>query len=256
VSKGTSDLFTVSRFAELAGVTVRALHHYDRLGLLKPSGRTGAGYRLYTSRDLARLQQIVTLKFIGFSLEQIGEILDRKPFDLKSALHTQRQIIADKRRHLAVVMRAIEGAERALARSRECDWEKFRKIIEVIEMQNNTDWMKQYYGDKTWKKIQERRPQWSPELQEQATKDWTQLFRDVEAALGEDPSSPKAQELAARWRKLIESFTGEDGEISAGLGKLYADRANWPAGFQQQMAPFSNPKVMEFIHKAIAAAKK
>ncbi len=256
MNKGSGDCFTVSRFAESAGVTVRALHHYDRLGLLKPSGRTGAGYRLYTSRDLARLQQIVTLKFIGFSLEQIREILDRKPFDLRSALQSQRAIIGEKRRHLGTVVRAIEAAERALARSRGSDWEKFRKIIEVIEMQNNTDWMKQYYGDKAWKKIQERRPQWSPELQEQTTKDWTQLFRDVEAALGEDPAGPKAQALAARWRKLVEGFIGGDRDISAGLGKLYADRANWPAGFDKQMAPFGNPKVWEFIQKAMGCGKK
>ena len=256
MNKASDDLFTVSRFAELAGVTVRTLHHYDRLGLLKPSGRTGAGYRLYTSSDLGRLQQIVTLKFIGFSLEQIRGILDRKPFDLKDALRRQREIISDKRRRLGAVVHAIEAAERMLDRSRGCDWEKFRKIIEVIEMEKNTDWMRQYYGDKAWQKIQERRPQWSPELQEQATKDWTQLFRDVEAALGEDPAGARAQQLVARWRKLIESFTGGDRDVTAGLGKLYADRNNWPAGFQQQMAPFSNPKVMEFIQKAIAAGKK
>ena len=58
-------MYRVSEFAEKAGVTVRTLHHYDRMGLLKPSGRTNAGYRLYGERDLVRLQQIVTLKFIS-----------------------------------------------------------------------------------------------------------------------------------------------------------------------------------------------
>jgi DNA-binding transcriptional MerR regulator len=71
-------MYRVSDFAEKAGVTVRTLHHYDRLGLLKPSGRTEAGYRLYGERDFARLQQIVTLKFIGLPLRQIKDLLDRR----------------------------------------------------------------------------------------------------------------------------------------------------------------------------------
>jgi DNA-binding transcriptional MerR regulator len=61
----TRSIYQANEFAELAGVTVRALHHYDRLGLLKPSGRTNSGYRLYTDRDLVRLEQIVVLKFLG-----------------------------------------------------------------------------------------------------------------------------------------------------------------------------------------------
>ena len=67
-------MYRVSDFAEKAGVTVRTLHHYDRLGLLKPSGRTEAGYRLYGERDFGRLQQIVTLKFIALPLRQIKRI--------------------------------------------------------------------------------------------------------------------------------------------------------------------------------------
>jgi hypothetical protein len=80
------------------------------------------------------------------------------------------------------------------------------------------------------------------------------LFRDVEAAIarGEDPASQQAQSLGARWKKLVEGFTGGDPEVSAGLGRLYADRPNWPANAQQQMAPFSNPKVWDYIHKVSA----
>jgi DNA-binding transcriptional MerR regulator len=78
-------------FAKRAGVTIRALHHYDRLGLLKPSGRTAAGYRLYTDRDLVRLEQIVALKFIGFPLSQIREVLNRKDVDVTAMLRQQRR---------------------------------------------------------------------------------------------------------------------------------------------------------------------
>ena len=92
--------YQAREFAKRAGVTVRALHYYDRLGLFKPSGRTGAGYHLYSDRDLVRLEQIVALKFIGFPLSTIRELLQRKNLDLAVTLREQRQIIAAKRDHL------------------------------------------------------------------------------------------------------------------------------------------------------------
>jgi DNA-binding transcriptional MerR regulator len=129
-------------FAKRAGVTIRALHHYDRLGLLKTSGRTAAGYRVYSDRDFARLEQIVALKFIGFPLFQIRELLRRKDTDLTSALRQQRQILAEKRDHFDRAMRAIERAENVVAPGGKPDWEPFRKVIEVIHMQTRKDWMK------------------------------------------------------------------------------------------------------------------
>jgi DNA-binding transcriptional MerR regulator len=93
-------LFKAREFARLTGVTVRALHHYDRLGLLKPSRYSHAGYRLYRESDVARLEQIVALKFIGFSLREIKNILKGRSTDLATALQRQREAIEDKRRRL------------------------------------------------------------------------------------------------------------------------------------------------------------
>ena len=85
----------VQEFAALTGVTVRALHHYDRLGLLQPR-RTNSGYRLYGRRELQRLEQIVALKFIGIPLQQIKAILDRNAPGLPDALRMQRIMLEDK----------------------------------------------------------------------------------------------------------------------------------------------------------------
>ena len=146
-------MYRAGEFARLAGVTVRALHHYDRLGLLKPARRTAAGYRLYAEADFARLQQIVTLKFIGFPLRRIKDVLGRGASDLGTALRTQREILVEKGRHLARAVRAIEEAEALLAAGAGPGREAFAKIIEVIEMQNNTDWMMNYYSEAARGKI-------------------------------------------------------------------------------------------------------
>ena len=223
-------------FAKRAGVTVRALHHYDRLGLLKPSCRTGAGYRVYTDRDFARLEQIVALKFIGFPLFQIRDFLRRKDADLSAALRQQREILAEKKRHLERAIQAIERAEKAVSAGGEPDWEPFRKVIEVIQMQTRKDWMKKYYSEEQLASLRQR---WSPEVQAESERGWAELARDVEAAIakGVDPTSDTGQELARRRQALINLFTGGDPGMEDNLRKLYADRANWPATFQK---PYSD----------------
>ena len=220
--------YRVREFAELAGVTVRALHHYDRLGLLKPR-RTAAGYRLYGLRDLERLEQIVALKFLGIPLRQIGALLDR-------------------------AIAAIRDAEKSMRPGQPADAAVLKRIIEVIEMENHTDWMKKYYSEPAWDKIQ-RGQKWTPELQERVTREWTELFRDVEAALGEDPAGERAQALANRWTALVEEFTQGDREVAAGVRDLYQDRANWPADFQRQMKPFGNAQVWKFMQQAMACRR-
>lgn len=244
-------LYRASEFARAAGVTVRALHHYDRLGLLKPSGRTASGYRLYGERDFARLQQIVTLKFIGFPLKQIKDVLERGTTDLKTALRFQRIILAEKSRRLTQAVRAIEEAERALANGAEPGREAFAKIIEVIEMQNDTEWTKKYYSEEAQAKIAERQRTIPREVIEQGQRDWMALITEVEAAVkeGVDPSSERAQGLAARWSGLIKGFTGGDTEIQKGLNKMYSD-PQWGAQFPK---PYSD-EAGAFIHEAMGSS--
>jgi DNA-binding transcriptional MerR regulator len=240
----------VQEFARLAGVTVRALHHYDRLGLLR-ARRNGTGYRVYAAGDLERLEQIVALKFLGIPLKRIGTMLDRDGLELSAALHMQRTVLEEKRRLLDRAIRAIGDAEKSIEPGRRADTVLLTKIIEVIEMQNDNSWTEKYYGPEARAKIEARAKDWTPELQAEVSKQWTELFRDVEAALHEDPAGETAQALGVRWKKLVAGFTGGDREVSAGLNRLYADRPNWPAQAQQQMAPYSNPKVWEFMGRVL-----
>ena len=225
---------------------MRTLHHYDRLGLLSPSGRTEAGYRLYGDRDLLRLEQILAMKFIGFPLQEIRRLLKRDAKDLPAALRRQRTMILEKRRLLDLAVEAIQRAEKAAATGELTDWEAIQKIIEVIHMQDNMEWAKKYYSEQALASLADR--QVSAEVIEQAQRDWAVLIKDVEAALGEDPAGPRAQALAARWRKLIEAFTGGNRQVQAGLNKLYADQANWPATMKK---PYSD-EVGAFMCRAMA----
>ena len=247
-------LFKTREFAKLAGVTVRALHHYDRLRLLKPSRYTRAGYRLYSERDFARLEQIVALKFIGFPLKEIKRILNREAADLATALRRQRQAIEEKRRRLDLAIKAIQRAEHVVGTSKEAGWEAFAKIIEVINMQSNMDWTKKYYSEEAQREIEKRAATIPREVIEQAQRDWPVLIKEVEAAVaaGEDPSSAKSQALAARWSTLVKGFTGGNPEVQKGLNRMYADKNNWPASMPK---PFGD-EVQAFIVEAMKSLKK
>ena len=237
-------------FAKHAGVTVRALHHYDRLGLLKPSGRTRAGYRVYSDRDFVRLEQIVALKFIGIPLFQIRELLRRKDTDLASTLRQQREILAEKRDHLDRAMQAIARAERVVSGGGSPDWEPFRKVIEVIQMQTRKDWMKRYYTEEQLASLRQR---WTPEVQAESEKSWAALVKDTEAAManGAVPSSEAGLALAERRQALLKQFTGGDPGLEQSLQKLYADQANWPATFKRPLSA----EVSAFLCEAAQALK-
>lgn len=271
MKEASGNRYRPHQFAKRSRVTVRTLHHYDRIGLLKPSEHTGMGFRLYRDGDFVRLQQIVTLKFIGFSLKEIKRLLDKKGSGLSAALRAQRMTLEEKRRHLDSAIRAIAKAEGIAASRSKPDWETFQKITEQIQMQTNSDVMTKYYSEEARKLIAERKNLWSPELQKDIEEKWTALFKDIEAAAasGMDPASPPAQALAERQAKLVEGFTGGHPAIAEGLGKLWADQSNWPEEMKKQVfEPFAqrgvataqgpapsllSPKAEAFVKKACEA---
>src|SRR5215469_2564535 len=122
--------YQVHEFAALAEVRAKALRHYDRLRLLKPS-RTVAGYRVYAESDLHRLEQIVALKFLGLPLKQIKRLLDRGA-PLSKTLLGQRTMLEEKRQLLDCATNAIQDVDRVIATGRRPDAAILKRLIEVI----------------------------------------------------------------------------------------------------------------------------
>jgi MerR family transcriptional regulator, thiopeptide resistance regulator len=255
VQGATRDVYKVRAFAELAGVTVRALHHYDRLALLKPK-RTRAGYRVYSARDLERLEQIVALKFLGFPLKQIKAVLDRDSRALGDVLRAQRRALEEQRRRLDRAISVIAGAERSIQPGRAADSAVLKRIIEVFDMSDHNDEMRKYYSDAAWAELSKRRDEMTERIRDMAmegTRKWQALLKDITASLDADPSGPVAQALLDRWKALIEEFTGGNPEIKAGIARAWQDRDNWSDERKKQSEVFSDPRVWEFIRKAGAA---
>lgn len=240
----------IKEFARDAGVTVRALHLYDRRGLLRPAALSESGYRLYGQPELERLEQILALRFIGFTLEQIKELLDEGSRPIATALRLQRDIIARQTRRLETALRAIDKAQGVLSRDPSADlWATLRTVIEVFQMQSDPEWTKKYYSAEALGEIEENRKSTPPEIIAQGEREWRELIAEVEDAAARDIAfnSDEARALADRWRALLGQFTRGNPEVQRGLNLLWSDSTHWPADFKRPWSDTADA----FIKKAL-----
>jgi DNA-binding transcriptional MerR regulator len=239
----------IKAFAREAGVTVRTLHLYDRLGLLKPAATSEAGYRLYAPAQLERLEQIMALRFIGFTLNQIKQLLSGSERPLADALTMQREAIARQIRRLSSALNAIDEATAALEQNETDHRHTLRKLMETFKMENEWEWALKYYSDDARAKVEELARSTPQERIEKGQRDWGELLAEVEAAAssGIDPMSPQAQALAERWRALLQQFTHGDAEIQHGLNRLWSDSTHWPRDFKRPWSDVAEA----FIKKAM-----
>lgn len=227
-------VYRIQEFAKLAGVTVRALHHYDRIGLLTPTARSGAGYRLYRDSDVARLDQIVVLKSLGLALTRIGQVL-RGEAGLKEVLRSHNEVLSSRRRHLSLTMETLVEIEQAVAGG-EPNWNTFAaRVKEADADKHAAQWLRKHCSEEMLERIRERRQAWTMTLEDY------QLAGELRAliARNEPPSSPARQALAARWRNSMERFTEGDADMKKAVCNLVADWGQWTsATLTSQMRDF------------------
>lgn len=215
-------LYRTGEFAARAAVTVRTLRWYDRVGLLKPSQVTEAGHRLYTDNDLIRLEQILALKFLGLSLDEIRQFLKREPDSILASLAVQKEMMKEQRNHLDRVIRALEWVE-GISRFGRPEWESIIHVIQVIQMEPKKDWWKKYYTEEQVQKLEERHKDYTEEDAMRDAARWDEVIADLKrlAAAGKDPADPQSQDVARRWWELIQEFTQGDEGIFEGLSKMH-----------------------------------
>ena len=125
------------------------------------------------------------------------------------------------------------------------------QIIRRVGIENDTDWTAKYFNDEAQAKIEERKKLRSPEFEERVTREWNELFHDIDRALNEDPAGTVAQGLVRRWQKLVGEFTGGNAEIQKGLNAMYAYTSNGRPDERQHQI---KPEIQAFIVKAMTAS--
>lgn len=219
----TEPQFRVGEIAARTGVSVRTLHHYDEIGLLRPSGRTdsvhGAGHRRYTSVDLARLQQILSLRQLGFSLDEIRDAITKPGFDPLTVLrlHLARANELLKSQHqLCVRLAELTGH---LERAEEVSAETFLKTVEATIMAEN-------HFNLPPDQAAALAAHWAKFSQadiEAVQNEWPVLIDKVKEAMaaGTDPRSPEVRALAERAAELTRMFSGGNASVESQLKQRY-----------------------------------
>jgi DNA-binding transcriptional MerR regulator len=234
--------YRVRDFARLTGVTVKALQHYDRLGLLTPA-RTAAGHRLYVERHRDRLDQILALKFLGIPLKQTQALLAGDVVPLTEVLRVQREALILQRDQLTRAIATIERARDAIGCRRGSNAQFLRQLTDIV-MPKEPDGMRKYFTEEAWKRWGSHYDDWPPPS-------WREFYEDVLASLDEDPCGERAEALLLRMVALWHRDSGGDLqvqlEIRDGVMKAWGDRDRWPDPLRQRFEELRVAEIARFL---------
>lgn len=217
--------FTVSQVAALTHLTVRALHHYDEIGLLRPSQRSAAGYRLYDESDLQRLRKVLLFRELGFSLDSVRGLLDASAARQREALLAQRAVVEQERRHAEAVLRAVDATLDSIKEQAPMTTEKLFDGFDQFENGEYAREAEQRWGNTdAWKESRRRVKRFTDDDRLAIEAEQAAFIRDLLAArtAGHPPDSAVAAGLAERHRLHIDRrFYPCSHAMQCGLADMY-----------------------------------
>lgn len=216
------DVWKVGELATATGLTVRTLHHYEEIGLLRASERTYANHRLYTDEDIQRLYRILALKGLGLSLDEIRAHLDAEDLDPRETLRRHLAQLEAQARHVQQLHRQIEGISRLLER-REAP--TGADLVHVMEMMRRID---SYYSDEERAWLEARAAEIGQDAIVAAEREWAETLARAEdlAAADCDPTDQEVQALIDRWDELVAAFHGGHGGVAKSLQRMWEEQGH------------------------------
>ena len=220
----------IKEFGNLAQISVQTLHHYDHIGLLRPSLRSQSGYRLYSEQDLLKLQQIVALKFFGFELSQIKTLLN-KDEDLIGQLSIQSEHLHKQANILHQASQTIKNIIADYSEDKSIPWKTIIKSIEVYRMieQLEKSWEGKVFNSDELKKYaefeQQLKNRFTEKELEKIHQEWKNLVDEVNVNLQKDPESEYGMRMGKRTMDWVNHFYGKE---NASLRN-----AIWTKGFKK-----------------------
>lgn len=206
----------IGELAGRTGLTVRALHHYDEIGLLRPA-RLASGHRDYGPEEVERLHRICSLQRLGLSLRDISDCLDDPDLSLRRLVTLHAERVRHQLSRLARLQRLLDRLAARLERGQKAGLEELLQIIEETMM------FEKYYTPEQLEYLRKRGEKIGQNRIRQVQQEWKEIFAAYQTEMdqGTPPDHPRVRELARRSRALIDEFTGGDAGIEASLRNLY-----------------------------------
>ena len=244
--------YSIGKVADLAGVTIRTLHHYDEIGLLSPSGRSEAGYRIYEVRDLERLQRILFYRELGFTLREIAAIVDDPNTDAVGHLERQRRLLVERIGRLQKMVDAIDYELEASEMDINLTPEERFEVFGAFDPEEHAEEAEQRWGNTdTYRESQRRVSGYSKE-------DWQKIKAEADeitarlAELFKSGASPEGEEATAAVEEhrqhISRWYYGCTHEIHVGLGEMYVSDERFRANYDTHA-----PGLSGFIRDAARA---
>lgn len=243
------DLLTVGELAKAMGITVRTLQYYDNEGVLKASAKSEGGRRLYTKKDMVKLHQILSLKHLGFSLDEIKNNLMNldTPDEVVKFLNQQREVVKEQIDKLQLSLSAIDALHNEVIKMEEVDFGKYADIISFLRHNIKDYWMIKLFDDKLLSQMKLKYMK-NP----QKGLDFYELYKticDETINLKEKGVSPKSEEglmIAEKWWLFITEFTGGDMSLLPSLMKFNDNKSGWDEEMKNKQA-----MIDDFLNQAL-----
>jgi DNA-binding transcriptional MerR regulator len=241
-------MYTVKQLSDLAGVSVRTLHHYDAIDLLKPAQVGANGYRYYDEAALLRLQQILFYREIGLELMQIKEILNRPDFDLLTALRSHRAVLKEKIKRLEKLVSTVDSTVRHLTGEEQMSKKRMFAAFSTEQSKDDERAARLQYGPD---RVNESINRWKGYTQAQKTAimdEGNQIYSELVYQLEAEssPQSNEVQTIMGRWHQHLRYFYEPPLDLLRGLGMLYSSDPDFIANFQKL-----HPDLPDFMLAAV-----
>lgn len=245
--------FTVGDLSRLTGVTVRALHHYDEIGLVRPSQRSCAGYRLYDERDVLRLQQVLVFRELGVPLGEIGPAIDADA-DRAALLRRHRVALVEKRTRIDAMLAAVDAALEMLEKGKAMmQPEDFKALFDGWNPEDYDDEARQRWGQtEAYKESLRRTRQYGKPAWEAIRHESEAIYARLAALMqqGTPAADPAVQAAVEDHRKHIDRwFYPCSRQMHHGLGEMYVADPRFTANLDKVVPGFA-----QFLRDAIAAS--
>lgn len=241
-------MYTIGGLSKNTGVTVRTLDYYDEIGLVKPSSKTSGGHRLYNENDVMRLERVLALKFMGFSLEQIKDSLENSTSNWQVSIQQQVELVKREQERLKMLEQALLNISYSIELEGEVNWSVIFSTIQLFQQEPEEafEQYKDYLSEGEMRRIMDMN---AANMSEIDIKAWLKVINEIKNNLDLDPASEKARKLVENWANQADDMFGNDEQLLGDMWEALQD-------FKEGIAFYPmNEDVIHFI-KRVAMAQK
>jgi DNA-binding transcriptional MerR regulator len=239
-------MYTVKQLSKLAGITPRTLHHYDEIGLLKPSRVGENGYRYYGEESVMRLQQILFYRELGFPLEDIKKIMGHRDFDVVGALYSHMEALQNQVTRLSRLIHTVDNTINHLKGNIIMSEKGLFEGFSEEEQEKYAAEAEQLYDPETVRESNRKWKAYSPAKKDSILIEGNAIYTDMIAAMPKGAASPEAQAIVGRWRKHMDYFWTPNLDQLLALANGYNDDPRFKANFDKM-----HPQLAEFMREAV-----